>query len=400
MEMGGAAGVDHQPVGRIAGDHGRVEPQRPERQTLESCRVFAWDRHRGSAGPGRAPAPGWPACRDEGPRARAAALAAVTTRRGPSRPTRTSGASGGGAAAPSLRRSRSVGQVGRKSETTRWHRTPPASKSAHSPARLRISSTSQRARPMPGTGSGADGRAVTRQRVTDAVGCPKSAASVARRQRRTAMPIVPERLGGELQPARGGHRQARHLGHHRRPARHAAGLPRKQASTVCSSPASTWITRSGMQPGLAQGRREQVGPGHAPEHHAVGAGDDPGREQRRCRTVDRAIGATGHLMQGTERQPAVRQACIDGRHPERQHASAHTTVPPRSGRCARAARRTRGEAAWLVGASWLMVTYVLFLFSMRSVAVNRAYRRKCRKTGEKAVHKPRKTGVIRKDSGT
>ena len=78
----------------------------------------------------------------------------------------------------------------------------------------------------------------------------------------------------------------------------------------------------GMQPGLAQGRREQIGPGHAPEHRAAGTGDDPGREQRRCRTVDRAIGTTRHLMQGAKRQPAVRQAGVDGRHPERQHASA------------------------------------------------------------------------------
>ena len=66
-------------------------------------------------------------------------------------------------------------------------------KSAHSPARLRISSTSQRARPIPGTGSGADGSVETRQRVTAAVGWPKSTASVARRQRRKAIPMVPVR---------------------------------------------------------------------------------------------------------------------------------------------------------------------------------------------------------------
>jgi len=64
-------------------------------------------------------------------------------------------------------------------------------KSAHSPARARISSTSQRGRPIPGTGNGADGSALIRQRVTLAVGCPKSDASVMRRQRRIAIAIVP-----------------------------------------------------------------------------------------------------------------------------------------------------------------------------------------------------------------
>ncbi|GAU84210.1 hypothetical protein BIWAKO_04142 [Bosea sp. BIWAKO-01] len=52
------------------------------------------------------------------------------------------------------------------------------SKSALSPARARMSSTSQRGRPTPGTGSAVDGITETRQRVIAAVGCPKSAASV------------------------------------------------------------------------------------------------------------------------------------------------------------------------------------------------------------------------------
>ena len=52
------------------------------------------------------------------PARRAAASRARTTRRRPSRPVRTSGASAGGAAAPNVLRSRSVDQLGRKSETT------------------------------------------------------------------------------------------------------------------------------------------------------------------------------------------------------------------------------------------------------------------------------------------
>ena len=47
-----------------------------------------------------------------------------------------------------------------------------------SPARARISSTSQRARPTPSTGRGVEGSTDTRQRVAAAVGWPKSAASI------------------------------------------------------------------------------------------------------------------------------------------------------------------------------------------------------------------------------
>jgi hypothetical protein len=65
-------------------------------------------------------------------------------------------------------------------------------KSALSPPRQRISSSRHWLRPMPGTGNGVEGRALTRQRVTAAVGCPNSAASVCRRQRRMAMPMAPD----------------------------------------------------------------------------------------------------------------------------------------------------------------------------------------------------------------
>jgi hypothetical protein len=49
----------------------------------------------------------------------AAASAAKTTLRLPSRPTRMSGVSGGGAVAPAFRLTRSVDKVGRKTEMTR-----------------------------------------------------------------------------------------------------------------------------------------------------------------------------------------------------------------------------------------------------------------------------------------
>src|SRR5579875_1396736 len=52
------------------------------------------------------------------PAARAAASAASTTRRLPSRPTRISGVSGGGAVSTAFRLTRSVDKVGRKTEMT------------------------------------------------------------------------------------------------------------------------------------------------------------------------------------------------------------------------------------------------------------------------------------------
>ena len=71
---------------------------------------------------------------------------------------------------------------------------PSNSRSKDSPARARISSISQRARPMPGTGKGDEGSTDTRQRVIAAVGWPKSLASACRRQRLKAMPMVPDAL--------------------------------------------------------------------------------------------------------------------------------------------------------------------------------------------------------------
>ena len=257
------------------------------------------------------------------PRARAAALAAVTTRRRPSRPIRIIGASGGGAAAPSLRRSRSVGQVGRKSETTRCIAglhleigTFPgaAADQLDQPARPADAGHRQR-----GRGQGGHPPAGHRRgRLPEIRGLGRAPPAAHARSRSS--------LTSRRRAAAGARRSS--TGAPPRPpprrAHRAAGLPRQQASTVCSSPASTWITRSGSSPAWLKAGCEQVEPGHAPQHDAAGTGDDAGREQRRGGTVDSAISATRHLMQGAQRQPAFGQAGVDGRHPERQHASAHT----------------------------------------------------------------------------
>lgn len=66
-----------------------------------------------------------------------------------------------------------------------------------------MSSASQRNRPRPGAGKIRDGRTEIRQRLTLAVGCPKSQASVCRRHRRRAKPTVLEVSG----PIAGGARR-------------------------------------------------------------------------------------------------------------------------------------------------------------------------------------------------
>ena len=78
------------------------------------------------------------------------------------------------------------------------------------------------------------------------------------------------------------------------------------------------MTRSGTQAGLGQGRREQILPGDAPQHLALGPRRDAGGEQRRGRAVDRAVAAAGDLMQRAERQSASRQTPVDSLDSERQ----------------------------------------------------------------------------------
>lgn len=130
-----------------------------------------------------------------------------------------------------------------------------------------MSSTSQRARPTPGTGKGADGRTDTRQRVTDAVGCPKSEASAWRRQRRIAMPIVPELSAASC--------------------RRREAVIGRRASSPTTAPSPPWRRPSSAgekrlfvaglhiddaawrQPHPGQRRCEEIGPRHAPEHLAL-----------------------------------------------------------------------------------------------------------------------------------
>jgi hypothetical protein len=179
-----------------------------------------------------------------------------------------------------------------------------SSKSALSPARARISSTSQRGRPTPGTGSGADGSTETRQRVMAAVGWPKSAASACRRQRRRAMPTVAAPSAASCSRREALHGQAGDLRDRgTQPAMPQPFFHAGEHGLVVAGLEIDHPVRS--EAGLCQGRREQVGARDAPQHLAARAGGDPAGEQRGCGAIDRAVATTGDLVQGTQRQPAT-----------------------------------------------------------------------------------------------
>ena len=125
------------------------------------------------------------------PAAWAAASAANTTRRLPSRPTNMSGVSGGGAASVAFRLTRSVDKVGRKTEMTLV-----IARLQFEICALAGAATDQLNQPAGPTDSRHRERGGGQHRYAPARrgggGLPKSDASVWRRQRRSAMPMVPE----------------------------------------------------------------------------------------------------------------------------------------------------------------------------------------------------------------
>jgi hypothetical protein len=147
------------------------------------------------------------------PAAWAATSAASTTRRLPSRPTRMSGASGGGAVSPVFRLTRSVDKVGRKTEMTRVI------------ARLQLKigalagaatdQLDQPARPPdPRNGEWYGGQ----RRDAPARGGGRRLPEIRRLGLSAPAPQRdaerPRSFGGELEPPRSGHRQAGDFGHH------------------------------------------------------------------------------------------------------------------------------------------------------------------------------------------
>jgi len=173
---------------------------------------------------------------------------------------------------------------------------------------------SQRARPTPGTGSGEEGRTEIRQRVIAAVGWPKSAASACRRQRRSAMPVVPDSLAARC------NRRDAVIESLATSATTAASPPLLHAGEHRLVIAGIDIDHPPWrQTGLFQPRREKVDLGDAPQHLPRQARDDAGGKAGRRRAVDGAVAAACDLMQATERQPALRQAAVEFGNLEGQH---------------------------------------------------------------------------------
>jgi len=77
----------------------------------------------------------------------------------------------------------------------------------------------------------------------------------------------------------------------------------------------------GHEPGLREGRGEQILPCDTPEHLATQPRRDSRRKERRGRAVDRAMAAAGHLMQSAKCQSASRQMLVDRLDAEGQHQS-------------------------------------------------------------------------------
>lgn len=100
---------------------------------------------------------------------------------------------------------------------------------------------------MPGTGSGEEGSAVTRQRVAAAVGCPKSNVSRGFFQRRITSAIVPELSAASLS-RREAVIDSLAISPTTLPSPPWRKPSSQQASAVFSSPASTMMMRSGSSP--------------------------------------------------------------------------------------------------------------------------------------------------------
>ena len=159
-----------------------------------------------------------------------------------------------------------------------------------------------------------------RQRVMDAVGWPKSAASAGRRQRRMARPMAARAFGRKLKAAGGGHGEPRDFCYDS--AKAAVPQAFLEADEDRRLIARLDIDHAiGHEPGLREGRGEQILPGETPEHLAARARRNSRREESRGRAVDCAMAAARHLMQRAKRQSASREMPVDRLETEGQHQS-------------------------------------------------------------------------------
>jgi hypothetical protein len=135
----------------------------------------------------------------------------------------------------------------------------------------------------------------TRHLVADAVGCPKSAASVCRRHRRTAIAIAPEAS------AASDNRRDDVIGSRATSATNAKStVPDAFLETghhrlfVAGIDIDDTVRR---KTDLGQGRREQVLPGDTPEDLALSSSGDTCREQGGRCAIDGGAAASCHFVQ-------------------------------------------------------------------------------------------------------
>lgn len=143
-------------------------------------------------------------------------------------------------------------------------------------------------------------------------------------------------FGGKLQPPRGGHGEARYLTDDRaKPTVPDAFFHAGQDCLVVTGLDIDNAVR--FQAGLRQRRREQVGPGDAPQHFASRARRDAASKERRRRAINGAVAAACDFVQRAERQSAAREPCIELGDSERDHrfgaaAPAFDLLDPRAQR--------------------------------------------------------------------
>ncbi len=70
---------------------------------------------------------------------------------------------------------------------------------------------------------------------------------------------------------------------------------------------------------LCKRRREQIGPGQAPEHLPPGSRGDTGGKEHGGRPLDSIVPTPAHFVEARKRKPAAGQPVVDLRHTEGQH---------------------------------------------------------------------------------
>lgn len=124
-------------------------------------------------------------------------------------------------------------------------------------------------------------------------------------------------LRGELQAPRGRHREPGNLGNDSAKAATKTLLEAGEKGFFVAGLDIDYPSR--RKAGLFDRRREQIGPGDAPQHLAHRACGNSRCEECRGRAVDGAISAAGDLVQAAENQPASRQNPVNRGHSERQN---------------------------------------------------------------------------------